>query len=150
MYTGTPFKCRLASERFSGLGLSPAHTISHTVEDATKRCSLKRKTPLKKRGKGKRFASYVPNKDYQDFVRAHGCWAIQDPNDCLGVVEFDHITTRGAGGQDEGNGWGLCAEHHVERHTLGLKSFAAKYDINPREIGTALWVAWEREQGVSL
>ena len=130
MYTGTPFKCRLASERFSGLGLSPAHTISHTVEDATKRCSLKRKTPLKKRGKGKRFASYVPNKDYQDFVRSKGCvvahtrqgeWQYHS-----GAVEFDHITTRGAGGQDEGNGWGLCAEHHVERHTLGLKSFAAK------------------------
>lgn len=40
----------------------------------------------------------------------------------------DHITTRGAGGEDEpDNVWNLCRAHHAERHQIGLLTFIGKY-----------------------
>jgi hypothetical protein len=42
----------------------------------------------------------------------------------------DHITTRGAGGNDEArNVWPLCREHHTERHKIGLGSLIKKYMV---------------------
>lgn len=44
--------------------------------------------------------------------------------------EPDHIRTRGAGGGHERkNLQALCRKHHTERHTMGLKSFVAKYHL---------------------
>ena len=44
-------------------------------------------------------------------------------------AERDHIRTRGAGGGDEPENiqW-LCREHHQQRHRIGIKSFALKYN----------------------
>lgn len=40
----------------------------------------------------------------------------------------DHVTTRGAGGDDVAvNVWPLCREHHSERHMKGLNHMAKKY-----------------------
>jgi hypothetical protein len=43
----------------------------------------------------------------------------------------DHLRTRGAGGGDEeSNIIPLCRHpHHIERHTIGLKSFVKKYNL---------------------
>lgn len=41
----------------------------------------------------------------------------------------DHITTRGAGGDDVAiNVWPLCRTHHVERHAKGLMYMIEKYE----------------------
>lgn len=42
--------------------------------------------------------------------------------------DSDHITTKGAGGDDtKDNLWPLCHVHHVERHKIGLLSLVNKY-----------------------
>lgn len=43
--------------------------------------------------------------------------------------EADHIITRGAGGGDvDWNVWPQCVGHHHERHKIGIKTFALKYE----------------------
>ena len=50
-----------------------------------------------------------------------------------------HIKTRGAGGTDEeANLIALCAVHHKEAHTIGVVSFANKYEKFWQKILTAL------------
>ena len=48
-------------------------------------------------------------------------------------TEPDHITTRGAGGDDTvENVWPLCgglSGHHAERHRIGLYSMICKYPV---------------------
>lgn len=59
-------------------------------------------------------------------VKAMPCLVCKTPgpNDC------DHIRTRGAGGGDEvTNLWPLCRYHHVERHSMGLKSFVERHKL---------------------
>ncbi len=47
----------------------------------------------------------------------------------------DHVTTRGAGGDDTAeNVWPLCRKHHVERHAKGIKYMIDKYD------GCKIWL----------
>jgi len=42
----------------------------------------------------------------------------------------DHITTRGARGDDTpDNVWSLCRTHHQERHKIGLISLINKYPV---------------------
>lgn len=46
----------------------------------------------------------------------------------LPPVDADHITTRGAGGDDtEDNLMPLCRRCHTLRHKLGIKTFAKKF-----------------------
>lgn len=46
----------------------------------------------------------------------------------------DHIKTRGAGGTDDlSNLQALCRIHHIERHTIGIKTFQKKYNLKSRE-----------------
>ena len=50
-----------------------------------------------------------------------------------------HIRTRGAGGSDEtSNLLSLCTAHHTEAHTIGVTSFANKYEKFWEKILTAL------------
>lgn len=40
----------------------------------------------------------------------------------------DHITTKGAGGDDvPSNIWNICRIHHVQRHTMGLGFMINQY-----------------------
>ena len=50
-----------------------------------------------------------------------------------------HIRTRGAGGNDEsGNLLALCTTHHTEAHTMGIQSFANKYEQFYEKIAATL------------
>lgn len=61
-------------------------------------------------------------------------------------TDADHIKSKGAGGGDDLNNLNaLCRQHHVERHSIGLKQFLnrystiisisrEKYDIPPMKI----------------
>jgi hypothetical protein len=55
-------------------------------------------------------------------------------------AHIHHIRTRGAGGGNEaGNLIALCPSHHLEIHTVGRHTFAARYGLEER-IGAALAV----------
>ena len=113
---------------------------------------LRRKTRLRSRGKGRRFVSYVPNREFQDYVRRQGCAVYLGSPEAShwGPIGFAHVKSRGSGGHDEGNGLGLCAKHHAEQHTMGVKSFAKRYRVNLQAVASALWTAFESEQGRNL
>jgi hypothetical protein len=105
---------------------------------------LSRHAALRTRGRGKRFASYEPNKPYQDFVRARGC-ILQGRHECVGEVQFCHVKTRGSGGHDEGNGFAGCVAAHDEQgHSI--LSFERKYGVNLREIAQRLWTEYQGER----
>lgn len=79
---------------------------------------------LSKRSKRLKRIKKGVSRAFLDFVKTLPCIACarRPPSDP------DHITTRGAGGQDVAvNVWPLCREHHVERHAQGLKHMIDKY-----------------------
>ena len=50
-----------------------------------------------------------------------------------------HIRTRGSGGGDESeNLLALCTTHHTEAHTMGIQSFANKYEQFYEKIAATL------------
>lgn len=51
---------------------------------------------------------------------------------CGNFAEADHVRTRGAGGTDR-QAVPLCHTHHMERHTIGIKTFQAKYGVDLME-----------------
>lgn len=60
------------------------------------------------------------------------------PKEQTTPTEADHVTTRGAGGDDSyENVWPLCTEHHRERHQIGLLTFVRKYPILRRWLEAA-------------
>ena len=72
---------------------------------------------------------------YRDYWIAHPfcevCGNYADPP--------HHLRTRGAGGSDEaGNLLSLCTAHHTEVGTIGVISFANKYEKFREKILTAL------------
>ena len=79
---------------------------------------LRTHTPIKQRGKrGKRFASYVPDKAFQEYVRAQGCLLLRegahhpDAGDLLAHARDDDVG-RGA---DQGD---QPSEQRAERQDL--------------------------------
>lgn len=62
--------------------------------------------------------------------------------------DIDHIKTRGSGGGEEGfNKWSLCRLCHIEKHQIGIFSFANKY---PKAKDMLLKLGWvfENQSGV--
>lgn len=58
-----------------------------------------------------------------DFIKTLKCVVCSDT-----PCDPDHITTRGAGGDDIArNVWPLCRSHHNERGQIGLPAFVRKY-----------------------
>lgn len=72
---------------------------------------------------------------FQKKTRVHEREAIRDvkKDKCLVCkqtpVDPDHITTRGAGGDNSpSNLWPLCRRHHAERHQIGICTFIERYE----------------------
>jgi len=63
-------------------------------------------------------------------VRAQGC--VVDNCDCIQgrYNDPDHVKTKGSGGDDvPENLMPLCRFHHVEKGTIGVKTFIKKYGL---------------------
>jgi hypothetical protein len=64
-----------------------------------------------------------------------------------GPSDAAHIRSRGAGGPDDFfNLMPLCRKHHIEQHTIGIRTFVDKHDNVKKhlqhkgwEIGEKLW-----------
>jgi hypothetical protein len=109
----------------------------------TRRTRLAR-TPIKKRGRGARFRGYAPDKAFRAYVKSHGC--LLASSRCHSVLDFAHVRSRGAGGQDAGNGVCLCRTHHREQHRIGIESFQAKYGLDLRVHAERLWAHHQTEE----
>lgn len=91
---------------------------------------VKVRKPLKAQKVSKRFAARrVP--EYQEWIRGFACilWGKHDPENA-GPVECAHVKSRAAGGDDCGNIVPLCRAGHRELHTIGIRSFNKKYDLD--------------------
>jgi len=60
---------------------------------------------------------------------------------CLGLIQFCHVKSRGAGGTDEGNGVPLCTMAHDVQHR-GIKSFQERYDYDMVAHAWRLWAEY--------
>lgn len=83
----------------------------------------------------KHCKKYKYSKQYQAYWTAYPFCEICD-NDSAAP---HHIRTRGAGGNDEpGNLLALCPTHHTVAHTMGIQSFAKKYEQFYEKIAATL------------
>lgn len=108
-----------------------------------KRVGAKPKKRVKARNE-KRQGSRFPerrNVAYLDWIRSLCCVICG-----MTPVEPDHVQTRGAGGEDEGNCCPLCHEHHMERHATGIRTFQRKYDFDLSALAQRLWTVYEKSQ----
>jgi hypothetical protein len=109
----------------------------------TRRTRLAR-TPITKRGKrGRRFKLSEPNLPYRAWIRSFPCSV---PDCGAWPIEAHHVTTRGAGGRDEGELIPLCKSHHDTWHTQGRLTFQRRYGINARTIATEVWARYTTEE----
>ena len=82
------------------------------------------------RRKGHRFPKTV-DESYRRWIRERPCLCrLVAGGFCDGVVEADHVKTRGAGGADRKNLVPLCSHHHRRKHEMGRKSFEAFYALD--------------------
>jgi len=99
-----------------------------------KRCSLKGRKPLKRRGKPR----FKKGRDeaFLTWIRLLSCTV--GAGDYCGswpgyrLIEAAHVRSRGAGGADVGNVVPLCTIHHAELHRTGIRSFEEKYGVDLR------------------
>ena len=119
---------------------------------------LTRRTPMRKRNakrKGHRFPKHV-NEAYREYIRGLSCeadevgfpwWARRGGSvDCDGPIHPAHVKSRGAGGPDIGNIVPLCARHHHQQHSVGIKTFQAIYDLDLAKIAAKLALAYDPEE----
>jgi hypothetical protein len=85
---------------------------------------------------------------YLAWIRRLPC--VVSNHECEGTVEAAHVKSKGAGGCDEGNTLPLCAGHHYIQHTIGIRSFAVRYEKNLELIAANLLLEYERECGVPV
>lgn len=103
----------------------------------SKAAKPKPRKPIKKtnpKRRKKRFADAFGGEDRVAFVQALPCivcW--KRPS------EVAHIRSRGAGGK-AADTVPLCKTHHAEQHAVGVKTFAAKYELDLPN-----WAAWTEE-----
>ena len=75
-------------------------------------------------------------KEYLNYVRKHPCFVCADSH-----VDLDHLQILGMGGKGSRKGTHsgtiidfscvpLCRPHHIERHSLGIRRFNEKYNVD--------------------
>ena len=111
------------------------------------RSQLKRRSPLRSRGKRGSLFPKRRDKEYTDWIKSlpcvlfalHECWLPTDPA---------HVfSTRGAGGYDRGEVVPLCRKAHDEQEGRTV-AFMIKWGVNVRRIAKELqrWYEEEIEQ----
>ena len=60
-------------------------------------------------------------------VAEKGCLICEAPDPCI------HHEKHGWEGRDHNFIVGLCNDHHLERHSIGLDAFNEKYDVDMRK-----------------
>lgn len=83
----------------------------------------------------------IVDEAYREWIRAHGC--VVSNGECYGPIDACHVKSRGAGGSDPKNLFSACRKHHAEQHTLGIKSFGAKYGFSLPRVAQQLWVVYQ-------
>ena len=92
------------------------------------------------KGKSIKRFRHRRNPAYVAFVRTMPClvcWRMP--------AEAAHVRSRGAGGNDVGNVVPLCHEHHMEQHTIGIRSFEQRHHVELAVVASALEQVWTHE-----
>lgn len=87
---------------------------------------------------------------FVEFCHRYGCVVARQTGTtqgCLGPIEAAHVRSRGAK-----SGWrdsvvGLCLSHHREQHTVGIKTFAKRHDLDLDLWACAVTNQWDLSQG---
>ena len=98
-----------------------------------------KRTPIKRQNRARKARPIdAASEDYKAYVRTLPCTVCRKP----APSEAHHVKSRGAGGVEVKNLLPLCLEHHNFWHTMGRKTFARIFNINPGPVAIALWVEW--------
>jgi 5-methylcytosine-specific restriction endonuclease McrA len=84
----------------------------------------------------------MPNKKWHQAYGSQGLVRYINELGCLvcgySPADAAHVKSRGAGGGWYQNLVPLCRKHHTEQHTIGIKTFEKKYDLNLKATAEAL------------
>ncbi len=86
---------------------------------------------------------------FVEFVHAYGCVVEKQSGSadgCLGAIEVAHVKSRGAGGTWKNGTVGLCTAHHREQHSFGIKTFAARHNLDLDLWACAVTHKWDMTQ----
>lgn len=127
-----------------------------------KRSAIKRHKYLDRSGPVKKVNAKRARKRFKDAFGEKGVWlrtlpcAIRlrgrvkaafalDLLRCGGDVQVMHTKSRGSGGRSQ-HTIPACAAHHHEQHLSGIKTFAAKYDLDLLRLAESYERAWQERQ----
>jgi len=82
----------------------------------------------------------VRDREYLAFVRTHPCAVCNERG-----VQAHHLKTRAAGGSDY-HAVPLCADHHVEWHKLGDRTFTERHTVNLWKVSAQLLAGYIDER----
>lgn len=111
---------------------------------------MNRSGPIRRRGRSRFPKRRDAPEGYFDFVRSRWCLAgvrevggaLVGAEGCFGPHQVAHVKSRGAGGPDFGNVVSLCLAHHYEEHTIGRKSFEARYGLDLKTAAANIASQW--------
>ena len=95
-----------------------------------------KRSPLRRKA---RFKNAEVDEVYRAWIREKPC-LIGRIHTCFGAVQAAHVKSVGAGGGDRANLVPLCAGGHTgELHTMGSKTFEAKYSLDLAGYAARYW-----------
>lgn len=90
---------------------------------------------------------------YLQWLRGRKCLVDEECNDRIEAAHVDYGGDKGMGTKPSDK-WAvpLCAHHHRQQHTIGIRSFEAMHKLDLIEAAKSYWqawpgrIAWERKQ----
>ena len=105
----------------------------------------KRRTPLRKVNPERK------EKQFEEAFGPYAAWLRDKPCLITGAVgeyvDLDHVRTQGARGKAEGNLVPLRHDLHMERHTIGIRTFETKYGLDLKAEAEKLYTTYLKETG---
>lgn len=83
---------------------------------------------------------------YRAWIRLLPCLVNGDGARCFGPIQAAHVRSRGAGGGDFDNLMPLCMGHHAEQHAVGIRTFAARYEVDLEAEAALLTSRWRKSR----
>lgn len=146
---------KISAKKLKALGgKMPSSTITAKRKPIARGKPPKRSTkPIK--AKGKRRFPKGEDRKFLAWIRTLPCHLSSGRDSVCHryPTEAAHVRSKGAGGHDKGNVIPLCALHHREQHTIGIRSFVERYRSFPLDLpllAERYGKRYEREHPVAL
>jgi hypothetical protein len=107
---------------------------------STKPIRARKKDPTKRR------FNRLRDPAYQEWIRQQPCVLASANHYCLGPIQSCHVRTRSTGAPDRGNCFPCCLGGHSLQHSIGLRPFEKRFDLDLSAVAAQLDVQYESEK----